>query len=53
MKEAANTWGDGDEFYLKAAVKFAEEFDGWGGFGKLSEEDEKLHQQSVGYRTTK
>ncbi|KAL8693129.1 MAG: hypothetical protein Q9218_001981 [Villophora microphyllina] len=32
MKTAAETWGDEDEFYLKAAVKFAEEFDGWGGF---------------------
>ncbi|KAJ9272530.1 hypothetical protein DTO212C5_1257 [Paecilomyces variotii] len=31
-KEAAQTWGDPDEFYLKAAVKFADEFDGWGGF---------------------
>ncbi|KAL8939719.1 MAG: hypothetical protein Q9216_003197 [Gyalolechia sp. 2 TL-2023] len=33
MKTAAETWGDGDEFYLKAAVRFADEFDGWGGFG--------------------
>ncbi|KAL9030567.1 MAG: hypothetical protein Q9196_001328 [Gyalolechia fulgens] len=33
MKTAAETWGDGDEFYLKAAVKFTDEFDGWGGFG--------------------
>ncbi|PGH17222.1 hypothetical protein AJ80_04931 [Polytolypa hystricis UAMH7299] len=33
LKEAANTWGDEDEFYLKAAVKFADQFDGWGGFG--------------------
>ena len=32
MKEAAQTWGDGDSFYLKAAVKFAQQFDGWGGF---------------------
>ncbi|KAF9892832.1 hypothetical protein FE257_000421 [Aspergillus nanangensis] len=31
-REAAHTWGDSDSFYLKAAVKFAEEFDGWGGF---------------------
>jgi hypothetical protein len=28
----SSTWGDHDEFFLKAAVKFAEEFDGWGGF---------------------
>ncbi|KAL5360072.1 hypothetical protein BJX96DRAFT_164888 [Aspergillus floccosus] len=32
LREAANTWGDPDSYYLKAAVKFAEEFDGWGGF---------------------
>jgi len=32
MKEAAKTWGDPDEFYLKAAVKFIDEFRGWGGF---------------------
>ncbi|KAL8665329.1 MAG: hypothetical protein Q9202_002380 [Teloschistes flavicans] len=33
MKAAAETWEDDDEFYLKAAVRFAEEFNGWGGFG--------------------
>ena len=32
MKEAAATWGDDDSFYLKAAVRFGEDFDGWGGF---------------------
>ena len=32
MKEAAKTWGDDSAFYLKAAVKFGEEFDGWDGF---------------------
>ncbi|KKY21678.1 putative mgs207 protein [Phaeomoniella chlamydospora] len=33
LKVAAETWGDEDEeFFLKAAVRFAEEFDGWGGF---------------------
>ena len=37
LKEAAQTWGDGDQFYLKAAVKFGEEFDGWGGFGTLKD----------------
>ena len=36
MKESAKTWGDGDLFYLKAAVKFADEFDGWT-FAGLSE----------------
>lgn len=35
MMNAAETWGDKDEFYLKAAVKFATEFDGWGGFGAM------------------
>ena len=29
MKESAQTWGDNDLFYLKAAVKFGEEFDSW------------------------
>lgn len=33
MKEAAQTWGDKDLFQLKAAVRLAAEFDGWGGFG--------------------
>ena len=32
LKEVSRTWGDPDNFYLKAAVKFAYEFDGWGGF---------------------
>ena len=35
MREAASTWGDSGHFYLKAAVKLADEFDGWGGFGPL------------------
>ena len=29
MKVAAETWGDGDEFFLKSAVKFAEGFEKW------------------------
>lgn len=33
IREASKTWGDGNQFYLKAAVKMADEFDGWGGFG--------------------
>lgn len=33
MHECSKTWGDANQFYLKAAVKMAEEFDGWGGFG--------------------
>lgn len=35
IKEAAKTWGDGDEYYLKAACKLGEEFNGWGGFGPI------------------
>ena len=35
MKEAAQTWGDGEQYYLKAACRLAELFDGWGGFGPL------------------
>ncbi|KAL8905710.1 MAG: hypothetical protein Q9207_002466 [Kuettlingeria erythrocarpa] len=33
MKTAAQTWGDEDSYYLKAAVRFANDFNGWGGFG--------------------
>ena len=29
MKEASQTWGDNDDWYLRAAVRFAAEFDGW------------------------
>ena len=32
FSEIARTWGDPEKDYLKAAVKFADEFDGWGGF---------------------
>ncbi|PYH93783.1 hypothetical protein BO71DRAFT_399389 [Aspergillus ellipticus CBS 707.79] len=32
FRECATTWGDSDSFYLKAAVRFGEEFNGWGGF---------------------
>jgi len=35
MKVAAETWGDRNQYYLKAACKFGDEFDGWGGFGRL------------------
>ncbi|KAL8987718.1 MAG: hypothetical protein Q9169_008664 [Polycauliona sp. 2 TL-2023] len=30
MRTAKETWGDEEGFYLKAAVRFGEEFDGWG-----------------------
>jgi hypothetical protein len=29
----AETWGDDSGYILKAAVKFADEFEHWGGFG--------------------
>ena len=32
LKEAAKTWGDTNQFYLKAAVKFCGQFNGWSGF---------------------
>lgn len=32
LKNAAETWGDDDQYYLKAATNFSQEFDGWGGF---------------------
>ncbi|KAF2172301.1 hypothetical protein M409DRAFT_17536 [Zasmidium cellare ATCC 36951] len=40
MHEASKTWGDPNQFYLKAAVKMAEEFDGWGGFGPRDADEE-------------
>lgn len=49
LKEAAITWGDSDQFFVKAAVKFADEFDGWGGFGSVSAEDAEHYEKSVGY----
>ncbi|KAF2270476.1 hypothetical protein CC78DRAFT_611373 [Lojkania enalia] len=33
MQVASETWGDSSQYYLKAAVKFADEFEHWGGFG--------------------
>ena len=35
MKEAAQIWGDSEKYYLKAACRLGEEFDGWGGYGPL------------------
>lgn len=34
MKEAASTWGDADGCLLSSAVRFADEFSGWHGFGR-------------------
>ncbi|KAK4545734.1 hypothetical protein LTR36_002688 [Oleoguttula mirabilis] len=47
MHEASRTWGDANSFYLKAAVKFADEFDGWGGFGPLDAEMEEAENGAV------
>lgn len=33
MKVCAETWGDENKYFEKAAIKFADEFGGWGGFG--------------------
>lgn len=33
LQETARTWGDSNEYYLKAAVKLIDQFNGWGGFG--------------------
>jgi hypothetical protein len=41
MKAAATVWGDEDQFYEKAAVKFVREFEGWGGFGSEGMESER------------
>ncbi|KAJ9605315.1 hypothetical protein H2200_009972 [Cladophialophora chaetospira] len=47
MKEAEKVWGEAgpngeEKYWLKAAVKFAGEFEGWGGFG---EEDMKVEEE--------
>ena len=42
LKEAAETWGDESDFFLKAAVRFATDFTSWGGFGELTAEDERV-----------
>lgn len=34
IRNISETWGDDDSWCLKAAVKFADSFGGWGGFGK-------------------
>ncbi|KAH7069249.1 hypothetical protein FB567DRAFT_565001 [Paraphoma chrysanthemicola] len=37
LKVCAETWGDENKYYRNAAIKFADEFEQWGGFG--TEED--------------
>lgn len=32
LEEASKLWGDPDSYFLKAALKFADEFHGWDGF---------------------
>ena len=57
MHEASKTWGDGNQYYLKAAVKMAEEFDGWGGFGprdieEMEEEASRAQRRHSGVGAT-
>ncbi|KAI9831886.1 MAG: hypothetical protein M1819_004608 [Sarea resinae] len=42
LKVAAETWPHDADFYLHAAVKFAVEFDGWGGFAPFNQEDREF-----------
>lgn len=53
IMEASKTWGDANQFYLKAAVKMAEDFDGWGGFGPRSEELRELENEVVNEQKSK
>lgn len=56
MKEAHKLWGDpkgAEAFYLKAAVKLASEFNGWGGFGAEDEEAEKEMAEELKRRRAK
>jgi len=43
MKVAAETWGDVEQFYLKAAVRFADSFTGWGGFASQATDDVRYY----------
>jgi hypothetical protein len=45
MKEASETWGDDEQYYLRAAVKFATEFEGWGGFRYGAEDAEPQYPE--------
>nr|POF12904.1 hypothetical protein CFP56_10054 [Quercus suber] len=38
IQEASKTWSDPNHFFLRAAVKFGEDFDGWGGFDTIDDE---------------
>lgn len=54
LKEAAQTWGgddnddDADDWYLRAAVRFADDFEGWGGFGDVLPKDVPDGREGVG-----
>ena len=43
LREAAKTWGDEDDFYLKAAIRFVDNWGGWKGFGVDVMEDESAY----------
>ncbi|TIA13304.1 hypothetical protein D6C80_06324 [Aureobasidium pullulans] len=49
MLEAAKTWGDEDQYFLKAAVKLADEFSGWGGFSASSEDEAEATASNIGF----
>jgi hypothetical protein len=49
MQEAAKTWGDEDQYFLKAAVKLSDEFNGWGGFSASSEDEAEATASNVGF----
>lgn len=56
IKEAHKLWGDpkgAENFYLKAAVKLASEFDGWGGFGAEDVEAERDVEEELRRRRAK
>ncbi|KAK8197229.1 hypothetical protein HDK77DRAFT_10948 [Phyllosticta capitalensis] len=47
FQAAGQTWREDRRFYLAASVRFATEFDGWGGFGRVGgEEEARLHTRS-------
>jgi hypothetical protein len=50
MKEAAAVWGDDKQYFLKAAVKFATEFNGWKGFGSTDEPSQREDGNEKGRR---
>lgn len=46
IKEAAEIWGDPDGFYERCAVKFATEFEQWGGFVRDQFEQEQQESKT-------